>query len=121
MRRKIQGQVTAEVAVLFAFVIGGFVAVGFYLQRGVQGSTKANADSVGSQYSTTSAYSSYSASDSHEPVGTTVRSTSCSETQHDLGSTSPADLGEDCGTKRLENAETVAVRDAPTDTVRWRP
>lgn len=107
MRWNTRGQVTAETAVLFAFVIGGFVAVGFYLQRGVQGSTKTNADSVGSQYSTTSGYYSYSASDSHEDHDGTTASTSCGQTLHQIGGT--AARLDDCGDRDLKEATGVAV------------
>ncbi|MBI3322002.1 MAG: hypothetical protein HYZ91_07040 [Candidatus Omnitrophica bacterium] len=44
------GQVTVEVAVLFGFVVAGLVAMAVYLQRGVQGGVKSNADSLGTQF-----------------------------------------------------------------------
>ena len=83
MRRDQQGQVTAEMAVLYTFVIAGLVFMGVYLQRGVQGSTKSNADGIGSQYSTESKWNSFSAQDSHE-AGTETKTGSCSQSQHDL-------------------------------------
>ena len=93
MRVRERGQVTAELAVLFAFVIGGFVAMGFYLQRGVQGSTKANTDSIGTQFSKTGAWNSQSVSQSYErqPVGATnvkTTSVSCSQGSQAMGGAS---------------------------------
>jgi len=113
MRHCKRGQVTAELAVLFAFVIGGFVAMGFYLQRGVQGSTKANADAVGSQYSTTAGYSSYVASDTHEAISGTTTSTSCSETEHALGTPGAPAIGTDCGGRVLDDAKLKTFGSAP--------
>jgi len=117
--------VTAELAVLFTFVIAGFVFMGFYLQRGVQGSTKANADSVGSQFSTTSGYASYVASDSHETTDGTVTSTSCSKTDHAIGTASAPSLTDDCATagdasRTLDNAENYDVGPTLTDISPWR-
>lgn len=51
-----RGQVTVEVAVLFGFVVAGLVAMALYLQRGTQGGMKSNADSLGTQFSSTSAW-----------------------------------------------------------------
>lgn len=51
MRRNRKGQVTAETAVLFTFVITGLVFMGMYLQRATQGSMKSNTDGIGSQFS----------------------------------------------------------------------
>ena len=51
--RRSKGQVTVEVAILFGFVVAALVAMAIYLQRGVQGGMKSNADSMGTQYSAT--------------------------------------------------------------------
>lgn len=117
MRRyRERGQVTAEQAVLFAFVIGGFVAMGFYLQRGVQGSTKSNADAVGGQFSTESGYYAYVASDTHETNDGTTTSTSCSDTIHSMGDpTVPVPAVGRCGDRVLEDAEDPAVLTADGD------
>ena len=58
MARKRRGQVTVELAVLFTFVIGALVFMGFYLQRGAQGQVKSNADSLGQQFSLSGAWNS---------------------------------------------------------------
>lgn len=74
--RNRRGQVTAENAVLFAFVIGGFVFMGFYLQRAAQGSTKANTDSIGAQFSTDSPWNNQTTSNSYERgIGVTLEET----------------------------------------------
>ena len=52
MRLNRRGQVTAEMAVLFTFVIAAFVFMGVYLQRATQGGVKQNADGLGQQFST---------------------------------------------------------------------
>ena len=57
-RRRGYGQVTVEVAVLFGVVVAGLVAMAVYLQRGVQGGVKQNADSFGTQFSATNAWNS---------------------------------------------------------------
>lgn len=92
MRCNHKGQVTAETAVLFSFVIAGFVFMGFYLQRAAQGSTKANTDSIGVQFSTDSPWNSHSASASYErndaavnPTASSTESDSCSTGSHSVG------------------------------------
>jgi uncharacterized protein (UPF0333 family) len=51
-----RGQVTVEVAILFAFVIAALVAMALYLQRGVQGGVKSNSDSFGTQFGSVDAW-----------------------------------------------------------------
>jgi len=51
-----RGQVTVETAVLFGFVVAGLVAMAVYLQRGVQGGMKSNADSMGTQFQATTGW-----------------------------------------------------------------
>jgi len=109
MRLNQRGQVTAEMAVLFAFVIAGFIAAGFYLQRGIQGSTKSNADSVGSQFSTASGYASYSASNTHEKTATPTKTTSCSQSKHTPGTAVSPGLLTDCAGRTLHNATTAVL------------
>lgn len=86
MRRGQQGQVTAEMAVLYTFVIAGLVFMGVYLQRGVQGSAKSNADGIGTQFSTEGGWKSFSAQDSHEEAGKT-KTGSCSQFAHAVDTT----------------------------------
>ena len=52
-----RGQVTVEVAVLFGVVVAALVFMAIYFQRGVQGGVRSNADSMGSQFSATGAWS----------------------------------------------------------------
>lgn len=61
-----RGQVTVEVAVLFAFVVAGLVAMAVYLQRGVQGSMKSNADGLGQQFSSADPWEAHSRSSTLE-------------------------------------------------------
>ena len=61
-----RGQSTAEVALMFALVIAGLVAMATYLQRSVQGGVRANSDSLGTQFSVNSAWNSQTLSNSHE-------------------------------------------------------
>jgi hypothetical protein len=49
--------VTVETAILFGFVIAALVAMAIYLQRAVQGGTKSNSDSFGTQFSAKNAWS----------------------------------------------------------------
>ena len=69
-----RGQVTVEAAILFTFVIAALVAMSIYLQRGVQGGAKSNADSLGTQFSATQPWSSTATSNTTENQ-TTVTST----------------------------------------------
>ena len=64
-----KGQVTVEVAVLFAFVIAGLIAMALYLQRGVQGGVRSNADSLGGQLSSIEEWQAYSRSSTDEIGG----------------------------------------------------
>ncbi len=65
-RRRSKGQVTVEVAVLFGFVVAGLVAMAVYLQRGVQGGVKSNADSLGTQFQANAGWTVNSKSDTTE-------------------------------------------------------
>lgn len=47
------GQVTVEVAVLMSVTVAAIVGMAVYLQRGIQGGMKSNADSLGTQFSVT--------------------------------------------------------------------
>ena len=60
--KRINGQVTVEVAVLFGFVVAGLIAIALYLQRGVQGGMKSNADSLGTQFSSADQWETHSRS-----------------------------------------------------------
>ena len=96
MRRNQQGQVTAESAVLFSFVIAGFVFMGFYLQRAAQGSTKANTDAIGTQFTVNSPWNNQATSQSFEKTDATTgqvktTSVSCSHGAHGFGAAIPAD------------------------------
>ena len=76
MRRHIRyskGQVTVEVAILFGVVVAALVALAIYIQRAVQGGLKGNADSFGSQFSSTEAWDSHSRSANREE-GALIRS-----------------------------------------------
>lgn len=82
-----RGQVTAELAVLFTFVIAAFVFMGFYLQRGAQGGMKNNADSLGQQFSINTGFASTSRQQSRSVSGgslSTTTSTSTSGYTHTL-------------------------------------
>ena len=61
-----RGQVTVEMAILFAFVVAALVVMSIYLQRGAQGGMKSNSDSLGSQFSATNPFSSSSDSNTNE-------------------------------------------------------
>lgn len=80
-RRNRQGQVTAEMAVLFTFVIAAFVFMGFYLQRAGQGGVKSNADSLGQQFSTETPWNSTVTTKSVQ-VGATTDSDSSTTYSH---------------------------------------
>lgn len=108
MRRHQRGQVSAELAVLFTFAVAGFVLMGIYLQRAAQGSTKSNTDSIGSQFSTTNPFNSYSETSTHERTfatqgvggNTTVtskaRTDSCSQYSHGFGTQAADGLADEC-------------------------
>jgi len=59
-----RGQVTVEMAVLFAFVVAAFIFMAIYLQRAASGGVKSNSDSLGTQFS------------AHNPWTSTTQSTS---------------------------------------------
>lgn len=76
-----RGQSMVEMAVLFTAIIGALVFMLGHLQRGAQGMVKANADSLGQQYSTQNPWSSNSKSYSVQ-TSEFSDSTSCSDTVH---------------------------------------
>lgn len=76
-----QGQVTVEVAVLFAFVIAGIVALALYLQRGAQGGMKSSADSLGQQFSSNAKWNSHTKSNSLENKTVSISSQSSGSCQ----------------------------------------
>ena len=83
MWRNRRGQLTAELAVLFTFVIAAFVFAGFYLQRGVQGSMRSNADSLGQQFSVkTGGWDAFSSQTSVTTKENKTGSVSCSDYSH---------------------------------------
>lgn len=90
-----RGQVTAEMAVLFTFVIAGIVFMGTYLQRAAQGGLKSNADSLGSQFSTstsTGGWTSYTEQQSRTNTSGVTGSASCSRSWAQLDGAAPAAL-----------------------------
>ena len=90
-----RGQVTAETAVLFTFVITGLVFMGIYLQRAAQGGMKSNTDGVGSQFSTKSNWYTQSTQNSYERTtgnGTRTTTDSCSKYSHGVGNTAATDV-----------------------------
>ena len=93
MRGNRRGQVTAEMAVMFTFVITGLVFMGVYLQRATQGGMKGNTDGIGSQFSTKTGWTTKSTQATYETVvaGTTKTTTdSCSRAAHSLSGAAPA-------------------------------
>lgn len=75
-----KGQVTLEVAILFGFVVAALVAMAIYLQRGVQGGVKSNADSLGTQFSANTKWEFHSKSNTNEnetEVSTAQNSKAC--------------------------------------------
>jgi len=90
-----RGQVTAEVAVLFTFVIAGIVFMGTYLQRAAQGGLKSNADSLGSQFSTSESqggWTSYTEQQSTSQTSGVTGSASCSNSRAALDGAAPVEL-----------------------------
>ncbi len=83
MLRNRRGQVTAEMAVLFTFIIAAFVFMGVYLQRAAQGGVKQNADGLGQQFSTAGSWTSTVTTTSNSTAGTTT-STSTTDYTHDV-------------------------------------
>jgi uncharacterized protein (UPF0333 family) len=54
-----KGQATLEVVILIGVVVAAFIAIGVYMNRGIQGRLKDSTDQIGEQYSaghTTSTY-----------------------------------------------------------------
>lgn len=88
MRGNRRGQVTAEMAVLFSFVIAALVFMGTYIQRGSQGSVKGNVDSIGQQFSTEQPWSSRSTSMQHS-TDAQIDSSQCSEYDHQIDGDTP--------------------------------
>lgn len=77
-----RGQVTVEAAILFGAVVAGLVLMSIYLQRGVQGGMKSNADSFGTQFSATKAWNSTTTSNTTETANTvnTTQNTNYNQT-----------------------------------------
>lgn len=84
MRWTQRGQVTAEMAVLFSFVVAALVFMGVYIQRGAQGGVKGNVDSIGQQFSTSTAWKSVSKSKQHQDAAEKVFSSQCADYEHVL-------------------------------------
>ncbi len=77
MLKNRRGQVTAEMAVLFSFVIAAFVFMGVYLQRASQGGVKSNSDSLGTQFDAHTAWDVTTISTSNQqPTQTTTTNVS---------------------------------------------
>ena len=70
--RRSRGQVTLELALLFAALAAGFIALALYVQRGWQGYLKSNADSVGQQFSANNTWTSFARSSSQEDRSTVL-------------------------------------------------
>ena len=81
MRWNRRAQVTAEMAVLFTFVIAAFIFMGFYLQRATQGAVKGNADGLGQQFSTIGGWNS-SVKSTSKTAGKVTTSTSDTTYDH---------------------------------------
>lgn len=80
LRKQQRGQVTVETAVLFGFVVAGLVAMAVYLQRGVQGGMKSNADSIGTQFANNDPWESHTKSrtvETPDDVVTNQNSVNC--------------------------------------------
>ena len=109
-----RGQVTAEMAVLFTFVIAGIVFMGTYLQRAAQGGIKGNADSLGTQFSTSETeggWTSYSEQQSTSQTSGVTGSASCSRSWAQLEGAPPAPL---TGCDTTATRPTVVFTDNPT-------
>ena len=107
-----RGQVTAEMAVLFTFVIAGIVFMGTYLQRAAQGGLKSNADSLGSQFTTSEndgGWTSYTEQQSRTNTTGVTGSASCSNSRAALDGPAPAAL-----TACAETRPGVVMTDDPT-------
>ncbi len=65
-RNSSRGQVTVEMAVMFAFLVAGIVAMAVYFQRAVQGGMRSNSDSFGTQFSATEGWNSVTTSNTNE-------------------------------------------------------
>lgn len=109
-----RGQVTAEMAVLFTFVIAGIVFMGTYLQRAAQGGIKGNADSLGSQFSTsttTGGWTSYTEQQSTSHVDGKTGSASCARSYAQLEGAAPLALA---GCDATMTRPKVGFADDPT-------
>lgn len=51
MLRKVKGQSTLEYAMIIAVIVGGLIAMQYYMKRGIQGKLRESTDSIGEQYS----------------------------------------------------------------------
>ena len=70
--RSRKGQVTVEVAILFGVVVAALVAMAAYVQRGMAGGMRSNADSLGTQYQPTAGLEVHTRSTNSETGGTTL-------------------------------------------------
>ena len=100
------GQVTVEVAVLFGVVVAALVAMANYVQRGVAGGMRSNADSFGSQYQTNKKIEVHSRSVNIDDGGNT-RSVQRSANCQALGAetTAPNTLNPNCDSTTAEYPE----------------
>ena len=65
-RRQRRGMVTVEAVITLMFLVGAFVALGIYFQRGAQGYVKSNADSWGTQFQSDTGWSTTITSSTNE-------------------------------------------------------
>jgi len=59
MLSRIKGQSTLEYSLIIAVVVGGLLAMNFYMKRGVQGKLRESTDQIGAQYSAGNVTSTY--------------------------------------------------------------
>ena len=79
LTRHKKGQSTLEYAALIAVVVAAIVAINLYMQRGIQGHLRSNADDIGTQYD-------YNAGGYHS----TNNLTSANEVTHSVTGKDPA-------------------------------
>jgi len=75
--REQRGQESVSMVMLFVFVIAALIALVIYVQRGFAGGLRSNADSFGTQFSSTAPWTSNTASNTTEnqaSVNTTQQS-----------------------------------------------
>ncbi len=88
-----KGQVTVEVAVLFGVVVAALVAMAAYVQRGVAGGMRSNADSFGTQYQVDKPFEVHTRSTNVDAGGST-KSTQKTAACQGLGSNTIADAND---------------------------